>query len=105
MIGYLLALAPAMLLPRRTGFRVIKAWARSSLWACRAVAGIDTEFRGLERIPKGALLVAAKHQSLWETFALITVFDDPTYVLKRELLWIPVWGWYAKRFRMIPVKR
>ena len=105
LIGYMLVAPPLFLLPRRWGWHVVRAWARSSLWACRVIAGIRTEFRGLDRIPKGALLVAAKHQSLWETFALITVFDDATYILKRELLWIPVFGWYAAKFRMIPVRR
>ena len=105
LIGYMIAALPIFLLPRRLGFRVVRAWARSSLWACRAIAGLRAEFRGLDRIPPGGLLVAAKHQSLWETFALLTVLDDPTYVLKRELLWIPVFGWYAWKFRMIPVER
>ncbi len=105
LIGYMAVAAPIFLLPRRLGLHVIRAWARSSLWACRAIAGMDAEFRGLDRIPPGGLLVAAKHQSLWETFALLTALDDPTYVLKRELLWIPVFGWYALKFRMIPVVR
>ena len=59
------------------------------------VAGISVELRGLEKIPPGALLVASKHQSFWETFTLLTLFDDPAYVLKRELMWIPVFGWFA----------
>jgi 1-acyl-sn-glycerol-3-phosphate acyltransferase len=105
LVGYMIAALPVFLLPRRLGFGVIRAWARSSLWACRAIAGMHAEFRGLDRIPPGGLLVAAKHQSLWETFALLTVLDDPAYVLKRELLWIPVFGWYARKFRMIPVER
>jgi 1-acyl-sn-glycerol-3-phosphate acyltransferase len=59
----------------------------------------------LKKSRRGALLVAAKHQSVWETFTLLTLFDDPAYVFKRELQWIPVFGWYAWKSRMIPVDR
>ncbi len=105
LVGYLLAALPLFLLPRRWGWHVVRAWARSSLWACRVIAGIRTEFRGLDRIPKGALLVAAKHQSFLETFALVAIFDDPTFVLKRELMWIPLFGWLAWKSDMEPVDR
>ena len=54
---------------------------------------------GLENIPPGGLLVAAKHQSVWETFALLTLFADPAFILKRELMWIPFFGWYAAKAR------
>jgi 1-acyl-sn-glycerol-3-phosphate acyltransferase len=76
-----------------------------NLHLLRIVCGITVEWRGLEKIPAGACLVAAKHQSVWETFALLTLFRDPTYILKRELLWLPLFGWAAWRARMIPVDR
>ena len=69
------------------------------------VCGTTVEFRGLEKIPPGALLVASKHQSLWETFALFTLFADPAYIMKRELMWIPFFGWYTWKAGMIPVDR
>ena len=71
----------------------------------RLICGLHCEFRGLEKIPQGAALIASKHQSLWETFALITVLKDPAYILKRELLWIPFFGWCAWKADMIPVDR
>ena len=71
----------------------------------RVVCRIDVEWRGLEKIPPGGVLVAAKHQSTWETFALTTLFPDPTFVIKRELMWIPFFGWYTRRAGMIPVDR
>jgi len=92
-------------LPRLWPMRLGQAWARFSLWLMRWVVGIRTEFRGLDRIPKGPLLVAAKHQSMWETFALVTLFPDPVFILKRELISIPVFGWWMSRLRMIPVNR
>jgi 1-acyl-sn-glycerol-3-phosphate acyltransferase len=63
------------------------------------------EIRGLEKIPYGPLLVAAKHQSTWETFALLALFVDPTFIVKRELLWLPLFGWFVRKGRMIPVNR
>jgi 1-acyl-sn-glycerol-3-phosphate acyltransferase len=49
--------------------------------------------------------VACKHQSLWETFALVPLFEDPTYILKRELTWIPLFGWYVWKADMVPINR
>jgi 1-acyl-sn-glycerol-3-phosphate acyltransferase len=60
---------------------------------------------GKEKIPPGGALVAAKHQSFLETFALLTIFDDPTYILKRELMWIPFFGWYLAKARCVPINR
>ena len=71
----------------------------------RVICGLRYEFIGLERIPPGAAIVASKHQSLWETFALMLAFQDPAYILKRELMWIPFFGWCAWKTDMIPVDR
>jgi len=98
---HVIAAIPTFALPRSMFMALAKSWGRTSN-ALIAVAGIRVELRGLEKIPPGALLVAAKHQSVWETF---TLFADPAYVLKRELMWIPVFGWYAWKSDMIPVDR
>jgi 1-acyl-sn-glycerol-3-phosphate acyltransferase len=63
------------------------------------------EYRGVEKIPQGPLLVASKHQSMWETFALLQMFDHPLYILKRELTRIPFFGWYLMKAGMISVDR
>jgi 1-acyl-sn-glycerol-3-phosphate acyltransferase len=105
LILWLIMLIPGFLVPRRVFLRLVQAWARSSLWLLRVLAGTKVEFRGLEKIPSGGALVAAKHQSLWETFALVTIFDDPTFILKQELMWIPFFGWYLKKARCVPVNR
>lgn len=102
---YLLAAMPTLLLPRGALFAMVRSWARVNFRLLRAICGVQAEFRGLEKIPPGAALVASKHQSLWETFALCTLFDDPAFVLKRELLWIPFFGWCAAKAQMIPVDR
>jgi len=105
LVVWLLILLPAMLVPRRTFMSGVKLWARSSLWLLRVIAGTKIEVRGMERIPTGGLLIASKHQSLWETFALVPLFDDPAFILKRELMWIPFFGWYAWKGGSVPVNR
>ena len=90
---------------RRGVIRVAQFWGRTVLWLLRVVGGTRVEFRGLENIPKGPLLVAAKHQSSLETLALTLPFADFAYVLKRELMWIPVIGWYLGRGGMVPIDR
>lgn len=102
---YFVVAIPTLVMPRRGIIRLAQQWARVNLALLRIVCGITVEWRGLDKIPPGAVLVAAKHQSLWETFALLTRFDDPTYILKRELLWLPFFGWYARHAGMIPVDR
>jgi 1-acyl-sn-glycerol-3-phosphate acyltransferase len=103
--AYLMVAMPTLLLPRWGIIRLAQHWGRVNLHLLRIVCGITVEWRGLEKIPAGAFLVAAKHQSVWETFALLTLFRDPTYILKRELLWLPLFGWAAWRAGMIPVDR
>jgi len=101
----LIAAIPTLVLPRRAILGMAKLWGHTTLWLLHVVCGIDVEWRGPEKIPPGGILVAAKHQSIWETFALITLFSDPTFVIKRELMWIPFFGWYAWHGGMIPVDR
>ena len=91
--------------PRRWSVAALKAWAASSIWLLRVVAGIGMEVRGREHIPAGAALVAGKHQSFWETFAILPLLADPAMVLKKELTYIPLFGWFIHKFRMIAVER
>lgn len=91
--------------PRKWSIRALQVWSRSSLFWLRMIAGIRMEVRGLENIPQGGCIVAGKHQSLWETFAILPLLDDPAMVLKKELTYIPFFGWFIYKFRMIPVER
>jgi len=105
-LGLWLVLGFAFLLtPRKWSIRALQAWARSTNGLMAGLCGIDVEVRGLERIPDGHVLVAAKHQSAWDTFGLLPIFDDPAMVMKRELFWIPVHGWFSRKFGMIGVDR
>lgn len=102
---WMLAILPTLLLPRRVLIAIVMAWARSNAFLLRTIAGIDSEIRGLENLPSGPILVAAKHQSAWETFALLPLFEDPSFILKRELMFVPFFGWYARKADMIAVDR
>jgi 1-acyl-sn-glycerol-3-phosphate acyltransferase len=105
LVLWMLIAIPTFLLPRRVFMRVAKAWARSSIWLMSAICNIKVEYRGVEKIPNGPLIVASKHQSMWETFALLQFFDAPLFIYKRELGWIPFFGWYLMKSNMIGVDR
>jgi len=102
---WLIAALPTFFMPYRAIIEVAKAWGRFNRALTRMVAGIDYEIRGAEKIPRGPVIVAAKHQSAWETFALLSLFDNPTFIIKRELQWIPIFGWFTIKGRMVPVQR
>ena len=104
LVLHIVAALPTFVLPRRAFMMVAKSWGRTSN-ALLAVAGIRVEMRGLEKIPQGALLVASKHQSFWEAFTLLTLFDDPAFIVKRELMWIPFFGWCLWKAKQVPVDR
>jgi 1-acyl-sn-glycerol-3-phosphate acyltransferase len=80
-------------------------WGVGNLWALRVICGTTYEFRGVENLPDGAILVAAKHQSAWETFAFFLHFRRPAYVYKRELAYVPLFGWLIWKANQIPVDR
>lgn len=96
---------PTFFLPYRSVMWIAKNWGRTNLVLLRLVAGLDCEIRGVEKIPPGPLLVAVKHQSAWETFALLWLFDNPVIIFKRELQWLPIFGWLMVKGRMVAVDR
>jgi 1-acyl-sn-glycerol-3-phosphate acyltransferase len=102
---HILVALPTLALPRPVQRAFIRSYARTSLWLLRVVCGTRVEWRGLAKLPQGACIVACKHQSTWETFALYAVLDDPAYILKRELTWIPLFGWHLWKAGLIPVDR
>lgn len=96
---------PTFLMPFWGIVEIARLWGRINLWLLRVIAGVKIEVRGREKIPQGPLLVASKHQSAWETFTLVTLFPNPVFILKRELQWIPLFGWFTIKGRMVPVDR
>jgi 1-acyl-sn-glycerol-3-phosphate acyltransferase len=96
---------PFLLAPRRAAMTFGRWWARSVLVLLKAVVGLDHEIRGFDRLPQGAYIVAMKHQSAWDALILPIVLGDPAVVVKRELLQLPIYGWYARRAGSIAVDR
>ena len=93
-------------LPQRWCMAVVSSWAKRTLWLLRVICGTGVEFRGTENIPADRnYILAGKHQSLWETFALLAIEPNPGVVIKRELLYVPLWGWWAWKARMVYVTR
>jgi 1-acyl-sn-glycerol-3-phosphate acyltransferase len=105
LIGLMLVGLPALFCGRHAIFRLARLWSRTSLLLLDQICGMRVEFRGVDNIPSGGIIVAAKHQSVWETFALLVFFPDFAFILKRELAFIPVFGWYLARAEQIAINR
>jgi 1-acyl-sn-glycerol-3-phosphate acyltransferase len=105
LVFWLIVAIPTFVMPRRAILTIAKYWAGSSIWLQGVVCNTRVEYRGLEKIPLGPLIVASKHQSMWETFALLQFFEQPLYIVKRELTWIPFFGWYLNKANMIGIDR
>ncbi|WP_028034757.1 1-acyl-sn-glycerol-3-phosphate acyltransferase [Chelativorans sp. J32] len=93
------------LLPRKKAWFVPKFWAASCLWLHKVLGGAKAEISGTENLPAGPCIIAPKHQSFWDTIAFLPSIPDAVYILKRELMWIPLFGWYVAKMRMIPIDR
>ena len=93
------------ILPQGFGMWVVRTWARACVFLHVAIAGVKVEVRGAENIPPAGALVALKHQSSFETFALIPLLRNPTIVMKRSIRWLPIFGQYTIKTGMIHVDR
>ena len=96
---------PFLLTPRRTAMRFGRFRAQAVLFALKHIVGLDGEFRGRDNIPPGGCLIAMKHQSMWDTLMLPPLLGDPAVVIKRELQYVPFYGWYAARAGSIFIDR
>jgi 1-acyl-sn-glycerol-3-phosphate acyltransferase len=96
---------PFLLTPRRTAMRFGRFWAQTVLVLLKWTVGLDSEIRGRENIPAGGCLIAMKHQSMWDTLILPPLLGDPAVVIKRELQYVPIYGWYAARAGSIFIDR
>lgn len=92
-------------LPFRWRYRFIVQWPRFHVWLARVLCGLHFRVRGQAQLPNGPMIILAKHQSTWETIALPQLFPPYTYVLKRELLWIPFFGWGLALLKPIAINR
>jgi 1-acyl-sn-glycerol-3-phosphate acyltransferase len=94
---------PVLALPRRANVWLARLWARTLFWGLKLFAGI--EYRVVGPVPHGPVLVAAKHMSIWDTLALGMLLDQPGIILKKQLLYVPFYGWYLSRAAAIPIDR
>ena len=96
---------PLLAAPRQGVVFMGRVWARLVLWGLKWIAGVGLEIRGHKPQPGQAVFIAAKHLSMWETVAFMDLHPDPAIIIKRELLWVPFYGWYAKHAGMIGIDR
>ncbi len=91
--------------PPSKAWWVPKFWARTNIWLQEKIVGTKFELTGQENLPEGSYILAPKHQSFFDAFAFLPWVPDALYILKRELTWIPLFGWYIAKMSMIPVNR
>jgi 1-acyl-sn-glycerol-3-phosphate acyltransferase len=96
---------PFLLAPRAAAMAFGRFWAQGALFLLRTIVGLDHCISGLDHIPPGGCIVAMKHQSAWDALILPVVLGDPAVVVKRELLLLPIYGWYAARAGSIGIDR
>lgn len=101
-----ISMAPCLIFPRGFTVWVASMYQSVSYYMAKYILGIDYEVRGLEHRPStGAYIVASKHQSAYETLLLYALFGDPTIILKKELLSLPLFGWFLKKLDVIAIDR
>jgi len=95
-----------LLLPYRQRSTLGNIWGRCNLWLLSKICGLNYEIRGLENIPETGCIILSKHQSAWETIALRGLLPaNQAWVLKRELLWVPFFGWALLALQAIGIDR
>jgi 1-acyl-sn-glycerol-3-phosphate acyltransferase len=106
LIGMMIIFTPYyFLVSRDKAWFVPKLWAKINHWLLDKIVGCNFTIEGLEHIKHEACIIAPKHQSFWDAYAFVPFIPDSIYILKRELMWIPLFGWYVGKMKMIPVHR
>ena len=105
MVIFAVGLSPALLMPHGAAVWVIKSWSKFVLFGLRWIAGIKVEVRGLEHRPTGSALLACKHQGMLDVIAPFSFLDDTCFIMKKELMILPFFGWFAWKTKMIAVDR
>tara|TARA_A100001037_G_scaffold304544_1_gene341678 strand:- start:887 stop:1609 length:723 start_codon:yes stop_codon:yes gene_type:complete len=100
-----LVMIPMVILPRPAFRWFVQLWSKGVFVLFRVIVSIRIEVRGREFIPTGPSLIASKHQSEWETLIFLHLLHDPVYIMKKELAYIPAYGTYARKMKMIFIDR
>jgi len=103
MAVFALAFTPPALLARGWAYQAVRTYCLWVRWTAKVMLGLRSEIRG--PVPDGEVLICSKHQSFFDIILIISVLPRPRFVMKRELLWAPILGWYALRIGCIPVDR
>ncbi len=106
-VTVLFSLLSWLILPldRKTRYKIVTQWSRFSLWWLRITCGVSSSIKGLENIPSRPAVIFCKHQSAWETMALQFIFPPQVQVVKRELLYVPFFGWGLASLNPIAIDR
>jgi 1-acyl-sn-glycerol-3-phosphate acyltransferase len=96
---------PLLLAPRSAMTVAFRVWGRFTIWTLRVFGGVRLEIRGRENIPTGPALLAPKHQCLFDTIVPLVLLPDCCQVMKKELMIIPFYGWYATKSEMMVIDR
>jgi 1-acyl-sn-glycerol-3-phosphate acyltransferase len=104
-VTFLTLALPLLLAPPRFSTLVGRIWVKVIFAALAAICGLRYEIRGRENLPDRPCLIAAKHQSAWDTFVFGQILPEPSFVVKRELMRIPLFGWFLRRAGVVPVDR
>lgn len=99
------AYIPLYFAPRPVLHRAVRWWIHTLFFLQRSLLRLDFEFRGRDRLPAGACIIASAHQSAWDTIAFYALLEDPSFVLKKELYSVPLFGAYAAKCGMIAIDR
>ena len=94
-----------LLAPRSWAMAALALHGDVTVWLLRVICGTKMEVRGREKLLPGPVIVAAKHQAAWDTFAIISLMRDPALVMKAELLSVPIYGRFCRKFELIPIQR
>jgi len=94
-----------LLLPFKTRYGFVRWFAVWNVWLLKSLCGLNYEIEGQENIPANTAIIFAKHQSTWETMALQLIFPAQTFVVKKELMWVPFFGWGLAALKPIAIKR
>ena len=100
-----LAMLLTLPLPRGANTWALSTWSKGLIWGLHWLAGIKVEVRGAQHKPTGPALVAPKHQSMFDVFSQFALLPDACFVMKKELLMVPVFGWHGLKAGMIVVDR
>lgn len=99
------SLLPLLPLPRRLMAAAGRGWAVGVMWIAKHAGGLSYRVEGLDNLPDGPVIIASKHQSVWDTIVILVVFRDPIAIVKKELLAIPFYGWFARKIGVIGIDR